>query len=110
MLEASIMGQFCDPNVIFLEGVVTKSESVEIKIILSVVGLNGNASSHYMYTQRIARLNPVEFHSLNVSIDISVFFSSDSIHWSNKLGKFKRFKDSNQMHCNHHLWVRLRRV
>ena len=30
MLEASIMGQFCDPNVIFLEGVVTKSESVEI--------------------------------------------------------------------------------
>lgn len=30
MLEASIMGQFCDPNVIFLEGVVTKSESIEI--------------------------------------------------------------------------------
>lgn len=25
MLEASIMGQFCDPNVIFLEGVVTKT-------------------------------------------------------------------------------------
>ena len=24
--EASIMGQFCDPNVIFLEGVVTKSK------------------------------------------------------------------------------------
>lgn len=63
MLEASIMGQFCDPNVIFLEGVVTKSEWVEIKIILSAVGLNGNASLHYMYTQRIARLNRVFFFS-----------------------------------------------
>ena len=45
------MGQFCDPNVIFLEGVVTKSESVEVKIILSVAGLNRNAILHYTHNE-----------------------------------------------------------
>lgn len=36
LTEASIMGQFDDPNVIFLEGVVTKSEEIDF-ILFTII-------------------------------------------------------------------------
>ena len=37
LTEASIMGQFDDPNVIFLEGVMTKSKFFKLKLYATVI-------------------------------------------------------------------------
>lgn len=42
LTEASIMGQFEDKNVIFLEGVVTKSNSKILRLILKLFSCIGN--------------------------------------------------------------------
>ena len=42
LTEASIMGQFEDKNVIFLEGVVTKSNSEILRLILKLFFCIGN--------------------------------------------------------------------